>query len=95
VARPLILASCAGAALIALYSCSMQASVTTDENGRIVELSSLRIGSRLSSWAIEMLVIGGRLAVELRRIRPGGTMTRTGSDCPAPDVSDCLIASLA
>jgi len=88
VARPLILASCAGAALIALYSCSMQAAVTTDENGRIIELSSLRIGSKLSSWAIEMLVIGGQLAIELRRIRPGGTMTRTGDDCLAPDVSD-------
>ena len=87
-ARPLILASCVGAALIALYSCSMQAAVTTDENGRIIELSSLRIGSKLSSWAIEMLVIGGQLAIELRRIRPGGTMTRTGDDCLAPDVSD-------
>lgn len=59
--------------MIALYSCSMQAAVTTDENGRIIELSSLRIGSKLSSWAIEMLVIGGQLAIELRRIRPGGT----------------------
>ena len=94
-ARPLILASCVGAALIALYSCSMQASVTTDGNGRIVELSSVRIGSKLSSWAVEMLVIGGQLAVELRRIRPGGTVTRTGNDCPVPDVSDGLIASLA
>ena len=94
-ARPLILASCVGAALVALYSCSMQASVTTDGNGRVVELSSVRIGSTLSSWAVEMLVIGGQLAVELRRIRPGGTMTRTNSDCPAPDVSNGLIASLA
>jgi len=95
VARPLILASCVGAALIALYSCSMQASVTTDGNGRIVELSSVRIGSKLSSWAVEMLVIGGQLAVELRRIRPGGKVTRTDNNCPAPDVSDGLIASLA
>jgi hypothetical protein len=81
--------------LIALYSCSMQASVTTDGSGRIVELSSVRIGSTLSNWAVEMLVIGGRLAIELRRVRPGGTMTRTGDDCPASDVSDGLIASLA
>ena len=95
VARPLTLASCVGAALIALYSCSMQASVTTDGNGRIVELSSVRIGSKLSSWAVEMLVIGGQLAVELRRIRPGGNVTRTDNNCPAPDVSDGLIASLA
>ncbi|HTJ07637.1 MAG TPA: hypothetical protein VL624_20000 [Caldimonas sp.] len=92
-ARPLFLASCVGAALIALYSCSMQASVTTDGNGRIVELSSLRIGSKLSNWALEMLVVGGQIAVELRRIRSGGTMTRTGEDCPATDVSNGVIAS--
>lgn len=92
-ARPLILASGVSAALIALYSCSMQASVTTDGEGRIVELSSLRIGSKLSSWALEMLVVGGQLAVELRRIRPGGTMTRTGNDCPPGDLSNGVIAS--
>ena len=67
VVRPLILASCVVAASIALYSCSMQAAVTTDGNGRIVELSSLRIGSTLSRWALEMLVVGGRIAVELRK----------------------------
>jgi len=93
VARPLFLASCVGAALIALYSCSMQASVTTDGNGRIVELSSLRIGSKLSNWTLEMLVVGGQIAVELRRIRSGGTMTRTGEDCLATDVSNGVIAS--
>ena len=90
--RPLILASCVGTALLALYSCSMQASVTTDGKGRIVELSSLRIGSTLSSWAIEMLVVGGQIAIELRRIRQGGTMTRTRDDCPA-DTSNGVIAS--
>jgi hypothetical protein len=79
--------------LIALYSCSMQASVTTDGNGRIVEVSSLRIGSKLSSWALEMLVVGGQLAVELRRIRPTGTTTRSGDDCPATDLSNGVIAS--
>lgn len=93
VARPLILASGVGVALIALYSCSMQASVTTDGDGRIVELSSVRIGSRLSSWALELLVVGGQLALELRRARPGGTETRTRNDCPVLDVSDGLIAS--
>ena len=92
-ARPLILASCVGAALIALYSCSMQASVTTDGDWRIVELSSLRIGSKLSSWALEMLVVGGQLAVELRRARPGGTEIRTRNDCPMLDVANGLIAS--
>ena len=43
--------------------------ITTDGNGRIVELSSLRIGSKLSSWALEMLVVGGQIAVEPN---PGG-----------------------
>src|SRR6476619_87520 len=81
VARPLILASCVGAASIALYSCSMQASVTTDGNGRIVELSSLRIGSKLSIWALEMLVVGAQLAVVFRRAGPGRTETRTRNDC--------------
>ena len=76
-ARHLILASCTGVTLIALYSCSMQASVTTDVNGRIVELSSVRIGSKLSSWAVEMLVTGGQLTVELRRICPGGAPAPT------------------
>jgi len=93
VVRSLILASCVGAALIALYSCSMQAAVTTDGNGRIVEVSSLRIGSKLSSWALEMLVVGGQLAIELRRARPGATESRTRNDCPVPDVSDGFIAS--
>ena len=95
-ARPLITASCIGAALIALYSCSMQAAVTTDGNGRIVELSSLRIGSTLSSWALEMLVVGGQIAVELRKTRSGGVETRTRSDaCPGSDVAGALIVSLA
>ncbi len=44
-----------------LYSCSMQASLTTDGEGRIVEVSSLRLGSSLSRWAIELLVGGGQL----------------------------------
>jgi hypothetical protein len=73
----------------------MQASVTTDGDGRIVELSSLRIGSTLSSWALEMLVVGGQLAIELSRTRPGGAETRTRSECPATDVSGAVIAALA
>jgi len=96
VARPLILASCTCAALIALYSCSMQAAVTTDESGRVVELSSVRIGSTLSSWALEMLVVGGRIAVELRKTGSAGAETRTRSDdCPDSDLSGALISSLA
>jgi hypothetical protein len=77
VARPLILASCVCAALLAVYSCSMQASVTTDGEGRIVELSSLRIGSTLSSWALEMLVVGGEIASSCARRDPAGTRVRT------------------
>ena len=91
--RPLILASCLAAAAIALYSCSMQASVTTDGQGRIVEVSSLRIESSLSRWAIEMLVIGGQLAVELRSTRPSSGQTRTRVDCPDKEFSGALIVS--
>jgi len=93
VLRPLILASCLAAALLALYSCSMQASVTTDGEGRVVEVSSVRIESSLSRWAIEMLVIGGQLAVELRSTRPSGAQTRTRMDCPDDDISGALISS--
>ena len=95
--RPLILAGCLGAALLALYSCSMQASLTTDDEGRIVELSSVRIESSLSRWALEMLVVGGQLAFELRWNRPssGETRTRTRNDCPEEEVPGALIASLA
>ena len=95
-ARPLILASCTGAALIGLYSCSMQAAVTTDESGRIVELSSLRIGSTLSDWALEMLVVGGQIAVELRKAGSASVETRTRSDeCPDSEPPGILISSVA
>lgn len=92
VLRPLILASCVAAALLALYSCSMQASVTTDGDGRIVQVSSLRIESSLSRWAVEMLIIGGQLAVELRSTRPSSGQTRTRMDCPDEEVPGALIA---
>ena len=75
-----------------LYSCSMQASLTTDEDGRIVNVSSLRIGSSLSRWAIELLVVGGQLAFELRWIRPAETQTHV--ECPAEDVPGELISAL-
>lgn len=89
--RPLIFAGSLAAALLALYSCSMQASVTTDDDGRIVELSSLRIESSLSRWAIEMLIVGGQLAIELRSARPRSAETRTESDCPDRDAAGELI----
>jgi hypothetical protein len=93
VLRPLILAGCLVAALLALYSCSMQASVTTDGDGRILEVSSLRIESSLSRWAIEMLIVGGQLAIELRSSRPASPQTRTRSDCPEEEIAGALIAS--
>jgi hypothetical protein len=96
VQRPLLLAGGVCAALIALYSCSMEASITTDRDGRIVELSSVRIGSSLSRLAIEMLVIGGQIAVELRWIEPSKGETRTRTDCPdEEDIPGPLIASVA
>jgi hypothetical protein len=86
VQRRLIFAAGIAAILLALYSCSMRASLATDREGRIVELSSVRIESSFSRLAIEMLVIGGRLAVELHWLRPEGAgATRTRVDCPAED----------
>lgn len=95
--RPLILAGSLGAALVALYSCSMSASLATDDDGRIVELSSVRIESSLSRWALEMLVVGGQLAFELRWNRPSGgeTRTRTRTDCPEEEIPGALVASVA
>ena len=95
--RPLILAGCLAAALLALYSCSMQASLTTDDDGRVVELSSVRIESSLSRWALEMLVVGGQLAFELRWNPPSRSQTRglTRSGCPDEEVPGALIASVA
>lgn len=64
--RLLFLVSCLFAATVALYSCSMHAAVTTDREGHIVGVSSLRLESSLSRVAVSMLVAGGQLAVELR-----------------------------
>ena len=95
--RPLILAGGLAAALVALYSCSMSASLTTDGDGRIVELSSVRIESSLSRWAVEMLVVGGQLAFELRWNRPANdeTRTRARTECPEEDIAPALVASVA
>ncbi len=67
--RTLILVSCLCAAMLALYSCSMHAAVTTDGDGHIVEVSSVRVESSLARVAVAMVVAGGRVAVELRWIR--------------------------
>ena len=64
--RILIIASCLCAATLALYSCSMHAEVTTDGQGRVVGVSSIRLESSLARVAVAMLVAGGQLAVELR-----------------------------
>jgi hypothetical protein len=69
VRRTLILVSCLCATVIALYSCSMHAAVTTDGEGRIVEVSSLRVESSLAGLVVAMLVAGGRVALELRWVR--------------------------
>jgi len=79
VRRTLVLVSCLCAALLALYSCSMHASVTTDGNGHVVEVSSVRMESSLARLAVAMLVAGGQVALELRWMR-----------CPIGAPSDSL-----
>lgn len=69
VRRTLILVSCLCAMVFALYSCSMHAAVTTDGEGRVVEVSSVRVESSLARVAVAMLVAGGEVALELRWIR--------------------------
>jgi hypothetical protein len=69
VRRTLILVSCVCATVLALYSCSMHAAVTTDGEGHIVEVSSLRVESSLARVAVAMLVAGGQVALELRWMR--------------------------
>ena len=67
--RILVLVSCLCATVLALYSCSMHAAVTTDGDGHIVEVSSLRVESSLARVAVAMLVAGGQVALELRWMR--------------------------
>ena len=64
--RALILVSGLCAMAFALYSCSMHAAVTTDGDGRVVEVSSVRVESSLARVAVAMLVAGGEVALELR-----------------------------
>ena len=67
--RILVLVSCLCVAVLALYSCSMHASVATDGDGHIVEVSSLRVESSLARVAVGMLVVGGQIVLELRWMR--------------------------
>jgi hypothetical protein len=69
----------------------MNASLTTDGEGRVVNVSSVRIGSSLSRWAVEVFVAGGR-AFELRWIRPAGT--RSQVRCPAEEAPGELVSAL-
>ena len=67
--RGLVIASCVAAGVVALYSCSMHAAVTTDGEGRVVSIESLRIESSLRRAAVAMLVAGGHVAFEFRWLR--------------------------
>ena len=66
--RPIFLASALLVVLLALYSCSMRAALSTDGDGRIVKVSSLRLESSLVPLAVA-LDLGSRVAVELRWMR--------------------------
>lgn len=70
----------------------MNASLTTDGEGRIVNVSSVRIGSSLSRWAVELFVVGGQLAFELRWIPPAAT--RSQVKCPAEEAPGELVSAL-
>jgi hypothetical protein len=67
--------------VLALYSCSMHAAVTTDGSGHVVEVSSVRVESSLARVAVAMLVAGGQVALELRWMRcltPGSDVNLGG-----------------
>ena len=70
VRKGLVVASCAAAAMVALYSCSMHAALETDADGRIVDVSAVRIESSLRQLAVAMLVAGGHVKFELRWLWP-------------------------
>ena len=55
--------------MVVLYSCSMHAAVTTDGEGRVVAIESVRIESSLRRAAVAMLVAGGHVAFEFRWLR--------------------------
>lgn len=67
--RILVLISCLCATALALYSYSMHASVATDGEGHVIEVSSVRVESSLARVAVAMLVAEGQVAVELRWMR--------------------------
>jgi hypothetical protein len=81
VRRSIIIASCVGASLIALYSCSMHAALSTDGSGHVVGVSALRVESSFPRLVVAMLVAGGQLAVELRWTR--SLAERTSASAPS------------
>jgi hypothetical protein len=83
--RPVIIASCVCAAVIALYSCSMHAALTTDGSGHVVGVSALRVESSLPRLVVAMLLAGGELAVELRWTRH--LAERTSASAPSHKAS--------
>ena len=87
--RLLILASCLFAAMLALYSCSMRAAMTTDSDGRIVGVSSIRLESSLSRVAVAMLVAGGELGVQLRWLRSFSVAGTPGNGSVSAHVVAC------
>ena len=77
--RPVIIASCVCAAVVALYSCSMHAALTTDGSGHVVGVSALRVESSLPRLVVAMLLAGGQLAIELRWTRLRRENVRVGA----------------
>lgn len=73
--------------MVALYSCSMHAAITTDSSGRVVEVSALRFESSLRRVALAMLVAGGQIAFEFRWQRAwadhGSSVVDAGAGSPA------------
>ena len=64
--RPVLLSFALAGALACLYSCSMHASVLTDEKGQVVSVSAVRFDSSLPRVALGLLIAAKGLAFELR-----------------------------
>jgi len=78
VRRSLLLTCLLAGAALCLYSCSMQASFTTDERGQVVAVSSVRLDGSLPRVALGLLIAAKGLSLELRWSRlwqPAGGST--------------------
>ena len=67
--RPLLLSCALAGAMACLYSCSMHASVSTNEDGQVVSVSAVRFDSALPRVALGLLIAAKGLAFELRWAR--------------------------